>query len=288
MIENYAQSRNDASVERVLGLSIRKICLLSLMLLAGCQSVPKPSIESSDEWVQADGRFATRTKVSESLIHWRYSAKASIKSQGKTDQFNLDWRFAEGAHSIRIFGPLGVGAVRLDYDGGEARLSDNDGVKYTGPDAASLLREITGLNLPINALQYWLFAVPAPDALAHYQLNLPEPPQLITQEHVDVSPDSGAGSVQAQGLRNSSNQSSNFEIGRLKQLGWESSFSDYRLWQERPNGEEGGQNDTLQANAKSFRFPRRISSQGRGSRGEQIQVKIITKLWDFDAPESDE
>ena len=37
-----------------------------------------------------------------------------------------------------------------------------------------------------------------------------------------------------------------------------------------------------------FVFRVRISSQGRGSRGEQIQVKIITKLWDFDAPESDE
>ena len=287
MISIKERPNTGICAKSVLGLALRKICLVSAILLTGCQSMPKPSVDTSAGWVRADGRFAARIKASESLSHWRYSAKASIKAQGKTDQFNLDWRFAQGAHSIRIFGPLGVGAVRLDYDGREARLSDNDGVKYVGPDPASLLRDITGLNLPINALQYWLFAVPAPNALADYQLNLQPAQLVVNNQPPGVLPGIDAVSAKAQDSSSGPSVNSSFEIARLKQFGWETVFSDYRLWQAPSSAEIEGQDDAFQTDARGFRYPRRINSQGRGSRGEQIQVKIITKIWDFDINDSD-
>jgi outer membrane biogenesis lipoprotein LolB len=188
-------------------------------------------------------------EASEALKYWRYSAKASIKTAATNDQFNLDWRYNEGNHTIRLFGPLGVGAVRLEFDDDGANLSDKDGVLYSGPNAATLLREITGLNLPIDALQYWLFALPAPNAIAHYRLSL-------------------------EGQQ---------EIDHLKQLGWETQFSDYQVWSV-DSSSVGAAVLESEVDAMVFantRLPRRISSQGRGLRGEYIDIKIVTKLWDF-------
>lgn len=229
-------------------------CLLFALLLSGCQSVPKQVEVASEPWVLAGKEFAVRAAEIAALEQWHYSAKALIKLNGGSDQFNLDWRYVNGRHSIQLFGPLGVGAVRLDYSANEARLSDNKGELYEGPDAATLLTEITGLPLPIDALEYWLFAIPAPNAVARYQLSL----------------------------------DSNREIYRIQQLGWQTTFADYQAWGTETELTPIGISQQVEPAVvkepythEIVRLPRRITAIGRGPNGTRVEVRIVSKLWQF-------
>lgn len=228
--------------------------LLLALFLSGCQSVPKQADVASHPWLLAGDEFAGRALTIAALEQWHYSAKALIKSANGSDQFNLDWRYANGQHSIHLFGPLGAGAVRLDYSANEARLSDNKGELYVGPDAATLLTEITGLTLPIYALEFWLFAIPSPNAVARYQL--------------------GSASKQ--------------EVFRIRQLGWETTFSDYQAWgtetELAPINHPQQVAPTAaaeQSTTELVRLPRRITATGRGPDGSAVEVRIVSKLWQF-------
>ncbi len=240
---------------RILSLRPWRVGYLCLaLLLVGCQSVPKQAEVSSTPWRLAGDEFTERAQEVSTLEQWHYSAKALIKAASGSDQFNLDWRYSNGAHSIHLFGPLGAGAVRLDYSASEARLSDNKGELYVGPDAATLLTEITGLTLPIDALEYWLFAIPSPHGVARYQLS----------------------------------SASTQEVYRIQQFGWETTFTDYQVWGTDTNLAPIDHSQPAapaavaeQDAAELVRLPRRITATGRGPDGSMVEVRIVAKLWQF-------
>ena len=134
-----------------------------LLALAGCKTAPSLSPSTALP-------FAESIERHERLRDWRYSAKSSIISNQGNEQINIDWSYSDQAHSIRLFGPLGIGAVKIEYDQYAVQMSDNKGLIYSGSDAHALLYDVTGLSLPITSLQYWLFAVPEPNSHFEYQL----------------------------------------------------------------------------------------------------------------------
>lgn len=128
---------------------------------------------------------------------WRYTAKVGITTQALREQANMVWAFADQSNDVRLFGPLGAGAIKLEFDQYGVQLSDSKGGLHLGANAEELLAELVGWPIPIDSLSYWLLAHAAPDSNYRYSLD---------------------------------------ELGQVKiilQLGWQISYADYRDYGER-------------------------------------------------------
>jgi len=168
-----------------------------VLLLAACQSVPRvaePAFESP--WSRNVTAFMQTHRAAyqthKDLANWRYSAKVGITTPAAREQANLVWQFADEANQVRLFGPLGVGAIKIDFDEYGVVLSDNRAVLHRGDSAEGLITKIVGWPIPIDALTYWLFALPLPDKIFEYQQG-----------------DTGA-------------------VLKLRQLGWQIEYSGYK------------------------------------------------------------
>ena len=173
--------------------------LTALCLLTACQStttVVDAPLENN--WSRDVNNFMQAHEVAyqthENLNDWRYSAKVGITTSEAREQANLVWQFADQANQVRLFGPLGVGAIKIDFDQYGVVLSDSRRELHRGDSAEALMKEIVGWPIPIDALSYWLFALPLPDKAFEYQDN-----------------DSG-------------------ELHKLRQLGWEIEYTGYKQY----------------------------------------------------------
>ena len=184
-------------------------CLLSLALfLVACQT-PSKVIDrgSTGKWLSDPKVFKSGYKEHSSLSQWRYSAKVGVVTPEESNQANMIWQFESAASQqkngqqanteqatnvVRLFGPLGIGAIKIEFDDQSVQLSDRTGILHKGNSAENLLHRIVGWPIPVEALQYWLFSLPQPEKQFEYQLD-------------------EQGQLQV-----------------LRQFGWEIEYSDYR------------------------------------------------------------
>lgn len=149
-----------------------QILLCLLFILTACQTVPRTSTGQSEEvWLSDVAVFEGALTDLHALASWRYSAKVGVTGPAAREQANMVWQFDNQLNKVRFFGPLGIGAVKLEFDQSSVSLSDNQGVLHRGESAEQLLTEITGWPIPIDALNFWLFAVPTPNIAFRYQFD---------------------------------------------------------------------------------------------------------------------
>jgi outer membrane lipoprotein LolB len=170
--------------------------LILLVMLTACQTLPNdPSAETESGWRSSADFFVERRQYTNSLNSWRYSAKVGLSTPDLNEQANLIWEFEDQSNSLRLFGPLGVGTIKLQFDQSGVVLSDNKGLLHRGNNAEQLLTRIVGWPIPIEALSSWMFVLPAIGSPYRYRLNQDQ------------------------------------QIERLEQLGWLIQYSDYRDYQ---------------------------------------------------------
>ena len=142
-----------------------------MLILSACQHRPEitPSADSQAGWLNDWERFEPRaTSVS---AQWRYTAKVGITTPQLREQANMVWQYQDQSNNVRLFGPLGAGAVVIDFDQYGVQLSDNKGGVHRGDSAEDLLSKITGWPIPVQSLRHWLFVRPDPNLLFRYQLD---------------------------------------------------------------------------------------------------------------------
>ncbi len=169
--------------------------ILLIVLLSACQHI-EPQ-QNNSEWLTDETTFVQRKTDFASQSAWQYSAKVGVVTEQVQEQANIIWNYSDQANSVRLFGPLGIGQVKLEFDQYGVQLSDSKGILHSGlasegVNAQKLLADITKLPIPIDALAYWLFVLPDPDHAFSYQ------------------------------------QDEQGNVVGLKQLGWQIQFSDYR------------------------------------------------------------
>lgn len=159
------------------------VILCLLMLTAACQTVPdrkpegdqqdksSPNDTSAQVWSDNEAYFSERFATIGDIGDWSLRAKVGIVLPKQREQASLIWRYSEQANQVRLFGPLGIGAVTLNFDQSGAQLTDNKGRSHQGVSAQALLTRIIGWPIPVEALAYWLFALPQPSGEYQYQLN---------------------------------------------------------------------------------------------------------------------
>lgn len=181
------------------------VLLLTGVLLSACAHSIKTDaplegvagIETDRQWASDADYFTDSATSFADMPFWRYAAKVGLRSNSASEQANVVWRMSEQSNTVRLFGPLGAGAVSLEFDERGVKVSDKDGLVHTGDDAQDLLTRIIGWPLPIDALANWLFL--HPDLNKPFQYLLNDQGQLLA----------------------------------LRQFGWQIDYSDYRDYQGR-------------------------------------------------------
>jgi len=118
--------------------------LLSVLLLAGCTTVPVALQRPS----QFDAPFA-------------FNGRVAIKQGEKRENAGLRWVHRAAEDEILLLAPLGQTVARIHRDDGQATL-DTSGKRYEAQDMESLMQQVLGWQLPLAGLKHWLYALPAP------------------------------------------------------------------------------------------------------------------------------
>lgn len=127
----------------------------------------------------------------EALHNWNLSGRLGYRAGNDGGSASVDWRQRHPGGELRFSGPVGIGSARLFWSPDGAEL-DTGKEQLRADSSAELAWRLTGLWLPVEALQFWVRGLPWPDA-------------------------------QWQEQRNAAGQ-----LEQLTQLGWQLDFSDYR------------------------------------------------------------
>jgi outer membrane lipoprotein LolB len=141
---------------------LRLVCLIVAgLLLAGCQSAPKPiapntfPAQVAADWPARKAQLQARAQ---------YIAQGRIGVAAGADGFNGRLRWVqEGMRStVSLDGPLGIGGVRIVNDAGALTLTTASGEALDSQAAHDELVRRMGFEPPLNSLRYWLQGVPDP------------------------------------------------------------------------------------------------------------------------------
>ena len=162
-------------------MTARGLLCLSV-LLAGCVAQPR-----SDVPVDLVGRRDALMQLDE----WSLSGRMGVKYDQRGFTGALNWAQQREQLNANFHGPLGVGAFRISGAPDELILETSDGARYALDDAQDALRSEMGFSIPVDAMRFWLLALPVP--------SLPAVEELDTQGN----------------------------LVRLEQRGWEISYERY-------------------------------------------------------------
>jgi outer membrane lipoprotein LolB len=136
-------------------------CLAVALLLAACQSVPKPvaPIAAPAEVVAG---WPARRALLQSRV--QFTTRGRIGVVAGSDGFNGRLRWVqEGARStVSLDGPLGVGGVRISAEAGALTMTTPSGEALDSQAAHDELVKRMGFEPPLQSLRYWIQGVPDP------------------------------------------------------------------------------------------------------------------------------
>lgn len=128
------------------------------LVLAGCASQPlrtPVAVLSAAERAAAEAGQAGREAALARHPRWSLQGRAAITRGDKGGSGRIDWRQDDDRYTLALSAPVTRQSWRLVGDGGGARIEGLQGGPREGQDAAQLLLEATGLEVPVAALSSW-------------------------------------------------------------------------------------------------------------------------------------
>lgn len=141
------------------------IAPLLALLLASCATqsarpVSPPEAGSTD---QARQKQSAREAVLREWVDWSLAGRVAISNGRKGGSGRIDWQQQGDAYTVSLSAPVTRQSWRLSGGPQGARLEGIEGGPREGADAAQLLREATGWEIPVAALGAWVRGVSAQD-----------------------------------------------------------------------------------------------------------------------------
>ncbi len=151
-----------------LGVSLRDAiaapaALCFVLFISGCATPvrdhpPKPRLAAEH------ARHITELK------NWSLKAKLGVRTSKRGDSASVIWKHVNTEDSesnrIEIYGPFGSGRIEIDQDANGAALIDAKRREMFGDSIESVLQQSTGLQLPFDAMQFWVRGLPSPEPSA--------------------------------------------------------------------------------------------------------------------------
>jgi len=141
------------------------VCYMAV-LLASCAG--KPILDAVDNpqavWMENSQKL---TEVSA----WSLTGRASVKVGAEGWNMNLTWKQTGENYQIDLFGPLGMGRVKLIGQSGAVSLQRGSDDVLNAADPESLMQQELGWSLPVNGMRYWVMGLAGPNSQSKPSLN---------------------------------------------------------------------------------------------------------------------
>lgn len=107
----------------------------------------------------------------EPLDTWILQGKLGLRSEQESGSGTLWWQQADRTYDIRLSGPLGRGATRIQGEPSGVTLEMAGHPPYRAESAEDLLEQQIGWRLPVEHLLWWVRGLPDPDRPSRLQLD---------------------------------------------------------------------------------------------------------------------
>lgn len=134
------------------------ILILFILLLGGCAQLPTPQ---NIPWQKHQQQI-------ENLTHWSFNGKVAVITAEKRHSLNIYWQQSGNDFHITLTTFLGGAILDLKKTPYQTFVVDKDGNQFQGDDPENLIRDLSGLIIPIKPLQQWIKG--NPDS-ASFELN---------------------------------------------------------------------------------------------------------------------
>jgi outer membrane lipoprotein LolB len=142
--------------------------ILLLSLLVGCTSLhQRETLDFGGDGAAWQAHRATL----EPIQSWTLQGKIGVRSPQESGSGTLMWVQQQDKYDIRISGPLGRGATRLQGSQQGVVLDMAGQPTMQALSAEALLEQQTGWRLPVEHLLWWVRGLPAPDSASRLQLD---------------------------------------------------------------------------------------------------------------------
>ncbi|MBJ7220831.1 MULTISPECIES: lipoprotein insertase outer membrane protein LolB [unclassified Brenneria] len=130
---------------------------LTSLLLAAC-SLHQPSLPgkspTSPEWQQHQQKV-------QQLSEYQTRGSFAYISDSKKLYARFFWHESSAErYRLLLTNPLGSTELELRAQPGSVQISDNQGKRYVGKDAEDMVRQLTGMAIPLNNLRQWILGLP--------------------------------------------------------------------------------------------------------------------------------
>lgn len=130
------------------------VCLVLVIMLSACSTVAEKPFADYQlvklQHLQQQGRWAFEGRLA--LVDEKDSVSASIS-----------WRHTEEQDDIELTGPLAQGRLAISVTPDRVVIDDGDNRQEYRGRADAVVAEQLGMDMPVNALKYWVLGVNDPD-----------------------------------------------------------------------------------------------------------------------------
>lgn len=151
----------------------------ALLLSAACAHAPPTTSQAPPQWDATVARLAAYRQ-------WEIRGRAGIRVDNDGGPLSLHWLRNAHGDRIEFAATIGKGLFQLQTGAAGATARDDKGRVYRAADAQTLLAQLTGWQIPINGLQYWVRGIPTPEPIVAAQWNEAGRLQRLDQDGWEV------------------------------------------------------------------------------------------------------
>jgi outer membrane lipoprotein LolB len=137
-------------------LQHRFIVIAAVLLLSACATqAVKPPPPTADQVAIQESRLVAREDAVRLHPVWSFTGRVALKNGKNGGSGRIEWKQNGESSQITLSAPVTRQSWVLTLDENGARIDGLEGGPRTGTDAAALLRETTGWEIPVDALADW-------------------------------------------------------------------------------------------------------------------------------------
>ncbi|WP_263322122.1 lipoprotein insertase outer membrane protein LolB [Endozoicomonas sp. Mp262] len=157
-----------------------------LVVLSGCASMHRDTAQLSDAAKQQ--RWQDVQKQLSEIQNWQLVGRLGLKIPGRSGSLSVDWWQHPERFALLLDGPFGqpLAQVQGNRQGVMATVA-GESEPVMGPTPDYLMRRITGWDLPVSHLRYWVIGLPVPGLQSRVVLDDSGYPKILHQSGWEVT-----------------------------------------------------------------------------------------------------